>query len=54
MHCQLRSGEHSLTVFLVHGGGYLLEVSDMTLGIQISHSMTLLPVDSLGKEKPRR
>ncbi len=34
MHCQLRSGEHSLTVILVHGGGYLREVIDVTLGIQ--------------------
>jgi hypothetical protein len=33
-HCQLRSGEHSLTVILVHGGGYLREVIDVTLGIQ--------------------
>ncbi len=30
----LRSGEHPLTVFLVHGGGYLREVIGMTLGIQ--------------------
>ncbi len=33
-HCQLRSSEHSLTVILVHGGGYLREVIDVMPDIQ--------------------
>jgi hypothetical protein len=34
MHCQFRSGEHSLTVILVHGGSYLREVINVMPGIQ--------------------